>query len=446
MNWINPSLASNDTEINSTIPYSRIKNDKALIWIYNNLENHTLSQKLCWLISDKEHLASCFEKTAYLCQESYSEATLICLRAIEQNQPSIITDIDPYLFLDRANVKQLHKLHRRCSSYPEYANHLRLEVKKETIVEDLEPKMGVNEELYSNAVVREQNREKTIKQHKKNLDFDIKSWSNFPIDNYHDEFVKKHKSNSLNGDESASTHVPENNIALLHCEDIKIYTHNNINDMNSNDVDETAIEPDLSTPTDVIFLESDSNTFVEDKSNSSCMSLDMWHQQNLIQSMSEPNFTRAPQLSSSDVFEQRSDSSSVNTTQPVDLKRKFSFFSWDTSSTNTHSLPKSASKLSQLSNSAPGFLFTPMSGEVIKDKGKMMTFIEDGGSSIPPMASGFFPKPQPGESLLSFLRSSKNIRTNAELDRENAHFSFSEAMIAAVEQLKYNRFQVLIRV
>lgn len=41
--------------------------------------------------------------------------------------------------------------------------------------------------------------------------------------------------------------------------------------------------------------------------------------------------------------------------------------------------------------------------------------------------------------MTAFLTSSQFARTNAELDRENAHFSISEAMIAAMEQLKCRR-------
>jgi hypothetical protein len=63
------------------------------------------------------------------------------------------------------------------------------------------------------------------------------------------------------------------------------------------------------------------------------------------------------------------------------------------------------------------------------------SFIEDGGSSVLPMATGYFPRPKKGQSLTSFLSSAQFARANAELDRENAHFSISEAMIAAIEQV-----------
>lgn len=65
------------------------------------------------------------------------------------------------------------------------------------------------------------------------------------------------------------------------------------------------------------------------------------------------------------------------------------------------------------------------------------SFIEDGGSSVLPMATGYFPRPKEGQSITSFLSSAQFSRANAELDRENAHFSISEAMIAAIEQVRF---------
>jgi hypothetical protein len=63
------------------------------------------------------------------------------------------------------------------------------------------------------------------------------------------------------------------------------------------------------------------------------------------------------------------------------------------------------------------------------------SFIESGGGGVLPMAIGFFPRPTEGQSLTSFLTSGQFSRPSAELDRENAHFSICEAMIAAIEQV-----------
>ncbi|CAL1267562.1 unnamed protein product [Larinioides sclopetarius] len=50
----------------------------------------------------------------------------------------------------------------------------------------------------------------------------------------------------------------------------------------------------------------------------------------------------------------------------------------------------------------------------------------------------FFPRPRQGQSLTSFL-SSNDFNISAELDRENAHFCISEALIAAIEHMKCSR-------
>lgn len=107
-----------------------------------------MSQKLSWLLSDREHLLSCYKSSAFLSQEKFGEAALICLRAVEHNQPTLLTEINPCLvsklnsvifslfpnfcfntdglkfclislqYMTKWNPKIL-KTHRRCSSYPE---------------------------------------------------------------------------------------------------------------------------------------------------------------------------------------------------------------------------------------------------------------------------------------------------------------------------------------
>ncbi|XP_062601083.1 run domain Beclin-1-interacting and cysteine-rich domain-containing protein-like isoform X2 [Saccostrea cucullata] len=50
---------------------------------------------------------------------------------------------------------------------------------------------------------------------------------------------------------------------------------------------------------------------------------------------------------------------------------------------------------------------------------------------------GTFKQPLQGQSLINYL-SSQDFHTCANLDKENAHFSISEALIAAIEQMKWN--------
>lgn len=45
---------------------------------------------------------------------------------------------------------------------------------------------------------------------------------------------------------------------------------------------------------------------------------------------------------------------------------------------------------------------------------------------------------QRGQSLVDYLMSNQSRKIGPELDRENAHFSVSEAMIAAIEEVRLN--------
>ncbi|KAL1124264.1 hypothetical protein AAG570_002034 [Ranatra chinensis] len=115
LNWIQPSLATFPTPVNIASPPPHQHTDRAMIWLHNSLETHTLSEKLLWLLSDEGHLRTCYHPLAYLRQSQYAEATIICLRAVEQYQPGLLTE-----YLSRRLLRVASdKSHRRCSSYPE---------------------------------------------------------------------------------------------------------------------------------------------------------------------------------------------------------------------------------------------------------------------------------------------------------------------------------------
>lgn len=72
-----------------------------------------------------------------------------------------------------------------------------------------------------------------------------------------------------------------------------------------------------------------------------------------------------------------------------------------------------------------------------KKAGWNKSFLESGGMVLPP-AMGQFPRPQQGQTVTSFLTSlSDNL---PDLDRENAHFNVSEALISAFERIKIQKY------
>lgn len=171
LEWLQPNNStcffSIDCEYQTYMP-THLKNNKAAIWLYKNLENLSLSTKLGWLLSDKGHLNTCYYSHAFLCSEEYSEAVLICLKALERNQPSLMAEINPCLFLLQPNARDLHKLHRRCSSFPD--NYLgKMESKSLRRIKKLDERHSICDIT-----------DRSIKCMKSDIVFKLKPWSSTP--------------------------------------------------------------------------------------------------------------------------------------------------------------------------------------------------------------------------------------------------------------------------
>uniref|UniRef100_A0A8C7NEU5 Rubicon autophagy regulator n=1 Tax=Oncorhynchus mykiss TaxID=8022 RepID=A0A8C7NEU5_ONCMY len=64
-------------------------------------------------------------------------------------------------------------------------------------------------------------------------------------------------------------------------------------------------------------------------------------------------------------------------------------------------------------------------------------YMESNGSQYSSVPDGMFRKPSEGQSLISYL-SEQDFGSCADLEKENAHFSISESLIAAIELMKCN--------
>lgn len=87
--------------------------------------------------------------------------------------------------------------------------------------------------------------------------------------------------------------------------------------------------------------------------------------------------------------------------------------------------------------------FSPIAGEKIQQRHPKPSILDD--TSIEPIhqnnSNDYPTKPWQGQSLTSFLQAAQFARANTDLERENAHFSISEAMISAIEQVKWNQIE-----
>ncbi|OAD58627.1 Run domain Beclin-1 interacting and cystein-rich containing protein, partial [Eufriesea mexicana] len=426
LNWLQPSVALSpvvyETEdYLSNLP-TRIISHKDMLWLYKSLESHSLSHKLSWLLSDKEHLLSCFHPWAFLCQENLVEATLLCLRAVERNQPILLTEIDPSLFLPCwMSPKTSPKRHRRSSSYPINFPTINFSVARDNAIHiekcQLESlKIDSDDKIIQHGDVSsdEKNQEKTSDSKKMN-DIPLKTWSSLSA-------LTKHCKNLENNVPIASSYVIDNS------------SHK------SNDSQTSSVELSKIITVDYAELKYSTSVVINNK-----LLVKPKIPMRKMKSKTKMKQDHGVKKSSEDSDILSSQDISTNTVKeyriPSFIPNQTSSDTCNKNSTEINVSQKPTRKTSFLPRSAPEFT-SPWSLEIEGQKDirtPKKSFMEDGGSSVQPMAIGYFPRPTEGQSLTSFLASAQFSRANAELDRENAHFSVSEAMIAAIEQVKCNR-------
>ncbi|KAJ1519867.1 hypothetical protein ONE63_004109 [Megalurothrips usitatus] len=521
LSWLQPNLATSPTLVlesykeSSHVP-QHIISDKALTWLYKSLETHTLSQKLSWLLSDREHLLSCYSSSAFLSQEKFGEAALICLRAVEHNQPTLLTEINPCLYMTKWNPKIL-KTHRRCSSYPETLERNSLWAKATTKAtmgiissrceegQELDVAQVVNEAttlsqtpnvnkepVKTEHIMEVKNVEDVVKiiepkNESLKISFDkIKAWNSLPslidigLNRGNDDsnntptkkslhLTRSNSSRSTKGHSGSQT-LPSTPYRSVKCisdtpnrsstVESKLFALEKATGVSK--LSPSVIQVDYSglQHSDSPDMPKQSRPVVGKKIHSTKPSAaknltKSLNKRGKVLKMSTPlkavsgsgdpprdvsNIPSHVGKGQAPIPEVKSRPKSTETAIPSKMVRSMTCDRMTPiksppmlSPSSDMRRPGSASSLwdgGKASSSTN--LGTPMSWS-------RKSFMEDGGSSVQPMSTGYFPRPVKGQSLFSFLSSGQFSRANAELDRENAHFSISEAMIAAIEQVKCNK-------
>ncbi|KAK2580933.1 hypothetical protein KPH14_006000 [Odynerus spinipes] len=433
LNWLQPSLAvspiiSENEDYLSNLP-AKIVSRKDMLWLYKSLESHSLSQKLSWLLSDKEHLLSCLEPWAFLCQENLAEATLICLRAVERNQPVLLTEIDPCLFQPNWISSNLSpKKHRRSSSYPVNFSSTTSGILRERKVHiqasnQLQPLTMpcINKSIQTVSLHDEGSSNTNVvnKIDQKN-DISLKTWNSLPaLDKTHKSFLEE-STIALSSTEEPCVHKTVK-IEAPSVELSKII-HINYSDLKQSTNSKT--EKVTTKPKTPIRKIRNKTKVVQDKRmiNRSSGSSDTLNYEDSVRVAVEECRISLEDTDGAHLKRPANNSNAIKIDEKVKKKSAF------------------------LPGSAPEFTSSwTLEIEGQKDiRTPKKSFMEDGGNSVQPMATGYFPRPVEGQSLTSFLSSAQFSKANAELDRENAHFSISEAMIAAIEQVKCNRQWCLV--
>lgn len=440
---------------NIHIPYYRIRSDRALRWIYEHLARKKLSQKLNYLVSDREHLSNCYESFAFLQNQHYVEAFLICLKSIENDQLNLLTQIDPNLYKNQIDQIQ----HRRSTSHPDFSYVAKLSgggCGNETMgnrnsvqfyyhnddsdlenwdLEAIDQSTNPIKSLQMNRKFRSKTkrRRKKITGQQQFLNLKLRPWRSLP--DFHHQIEQNHQKRtaaqfhrSRSNTDSRSINIPVPKLRLT----AKVLAQQNRpTPRPSTSGSTSSADPTPGTSSQLL-------NHLMPISVVKCDDIQIHFDRKFVRNL------KAKELSEKQLSDSMAATETLKQTSPM---RIFSFL--PKSPIISPPSDKSESIYSSLllsAGSAPGDFvntFITKDGEKIK-KYIDNSFLEFGNDQFSPeliirqsSVHEHHQRPLIGQSLTSFLQSGQFSRANSELERENAHFSVSEAMISAIEQIKW---------
>lgn len=427
----NPS--SYNIESKSTIPkITRIRNDKALAWIYENLKTNSLTSKLKCLLSDSEHLVSSYEVTiAFFHSKKFIDAMFQCLNALEKRDTQILSQIDSNLYTISANA---------FDNNPFIINHGDQSTSRKLICD--------------NTASSKMNKGKTLERHRKNhyknssdnlnrgiaerlqkhcnrirckckhlISPKLRPWVSMPdirVHNHRKERIRKISRSK------SQQFFPKNVRIKLTAENIAINEKKTFGETkkmktSKSESHTTSMEHDHLRPINLVKCDDIKIHFDR-------------HQSTSDRSNELPSFTSPPSNCPFSVAAKSNSNltSFIGGILPT-KKNLFPFLS------NTNS---SASNESTSPIGGTNFVsFAPQYGEKIEKPNYRSMFddsIESPTQFLPAtIDSETMPPLTRGQSLISYLQEQQRQRFNVtDLERENAHFTLSDAIIAAIEEIK----------
>lgn len=416
---------------------SRIRNDKALMWLYENLLTHQLATKLRSLLSDNEHLTHCYEVTAYFGSEKFVDAFYICLSAFDKHQYDILLQIDQTLYLSVIN---------------------------ESLAATSTTSNSIN-----TARRNDTNNSRQMLTSRSNGDFcDIKS--SVSSSKKCDEPTLSPTNRSLLDSKSQTkTHRMNRNgrsrCKIKHSISLRLRRFVSLPDLRQTSKSDVKLKTLTRSRSQLLHSKSRrmkltvENLALNDRrktpglQNSQTISAaNHFDQQNAI--VNDLHLINLVKCDDIKIYTDRRGDEPSSSLDPmpsksVGLVRAGNLLPYLNTSHNSASTGESNSPgKKQTSNSAPGDFasFFAANGAKIENRYQQSTLFDqiESGTSLSPLCNHDHCAliPNRGQSLTSYLQEAQRTRRNiTDLERENAHFSLSDAIISAIEEIKCSRME-----
>nr|XP_048720597.1 run domain Beclin-1-interacting and cysteine-rich domain-containing protein isoform X4 [Caretta caretta] len=399
----------------------------AELWLQHSLQFHCLSAQLKPLLENRQYIRKFYTDAAFLLSDAHVTAMLQCLEAVEQNNPRLLAQIDTSMFLRRSEAPLPVTKSQSLTALPGSV---------------CIPPMDYTQHRYFGSFSSLHQPASTSMSDRRPASSSVCSSTSPPLEN-----ALYNVSLLLPEDRSPQGPPGLPRLSVTSPRD----SFSSVSEMSTSTVTSQSEDPWAGSQDDA---QSDANDGPEYLAIGN-----LGRPGRACSSQSSTNATSSNKSSSSNLFSSSSsqkpesissleDQGASSGSRGMSLLRRSSFSEGQTSTpqgilkrsharshsdTNVASgkTPESQGDASRMMGHVSG---STQSSEVSTPSSLYMEY--DAGQYLS-SGEGMFRRPSEGQSLISYL-SEQDFGSCADLEKENAHFSISESLIAAIELMKCN--------
>ncbi|XP_072469801.1 run domain Beclin-1-interacting and cysteine-rich domain-containing protein isoform X3 [Notamacropus eugenii] len=394
----------------------------AELWLQHSLQFHCLSAQLRPLLGDREYIRKFYTDAAFLLSSAHVTAMLQCLEAVEQNNPRLLAQIDASMFARKHETPLLMTKSQSLTALPGSSNT---------------PPAKYTQHCYVGSFSGPYQSIPIPITDKRPTSFSLSGPPRKP--------QESKEPIALTGDQSFQVSLPSPSTVSALARD----SPPSPNDMNSSALTSPGEEPWTSSQDDP---QSDANDGPEylaiGNLGSRARAASCQSNSSNTKSSSSNLFSSSSSQKANSPASSVGEQEGIGQSQMPGVLRRSSFSEGQMlavsggakkSHTRSHSDTNIASRKVQESRNESSKLKAPISSSGRNSEISIPSSLdmEYDGNQYLCSGEGMFRRPSEGQSLISYL-SEQDFGSCADLEKENAHFSISESLIAAIELMKCN--------
>ncbi|XP_037765505.1 run domain Beclin-1-interacting and cysteine-rich domain-containing protein isoform X7 [Chelonia mydas] len=401
----------------------------AELWLQHSLQFHCLSAQLKPLLENRQYIRKFYTDAAFLLSDAHVTAMLQCLEAVEQNNPRLLAQIDTSMFLRRSEAPLPVTKSQSLTALPGSV---------------CIPPMDYTQHRYFGSFSSLHQPASTSTSDRRPASSSVCSSTSQPLENapYNVSLLLPEDRSPLGQpglprlsvtsprDDSSSVSEMSTSTVTSQSEDPWAGSQDDAQS-DANDGPEYLAIGNLGRQGRACSSQSSTSSSITNSNKSSSSNLFSSSSSQKPESISSVEDQGASSGSRGMSLLRRSSFSEGQTSTPQGILKRSHARSHSDTNVASGKTPESQGDTSRVMGHVSG---STQSSEVSTPSSLYMEY--DAGQYLS-SGEGMFRRPSEGQSLISYL-SEQDFGSCADLEKENAHFSISESLIAAIELMKCN--------